>query len=433
MLCRGGSCCCGPLCCAHIDRLFRAVAKLVANALRATQEGFISIMIQDITQAQSVPAGYDGCISTSIVAITIEDTGCGMSQNFVDKLLVHPFTKADPFAVRHRSLSTHARPTLICYLISLQAGTGLGVTLASRTIELLGGVLSMSSEAGRGTVCRIEVPLRLQTETDGSEDGGSGDEYDAFVPPRTVSHAVAVVGFEDDSRPGLVRSGKSLRKQIRARGVSITADLHHAKVIICESECNLADECEDIVTNHAPDLRVIMLGSTNAETPSLECVQLIAVLTKAGIAIDYMRRPVTPLLVERLLMHPEERERQIKAKQTVAAAEGDNSRRPTSEVVLTLQEVAKASLAELPASTGGKGSKETLNPSKNRDKDDKNNDVVKELRVLVVEDNPLNFKLLMSAIKKMGVSVYGAVDGVEGVERFIEHKPVLGELGKWLA
>jgi signal transduction histidine kinase len=76
------------------------VGNLVSNAVRATTEGFISVTAEDVTQINNVPAGYDGMIATSIVAITIEDTGSGMTPEFVKRLMTNPFTKGDSFEVR---------------------------------------------------------------------------------------------------------------------------------------------------------------------------------------------------------------------------------------------------------------------------------------------------------------------------------------------
>ncbi len=72
----------------------------MANAVRATKEGHIAVTAEDITQVNNVPAGYDSVVATSIIAITIEDTGAGMTPEFVTRLMTSPFTKGDSFEVR---------------------------------------------------------------------------------------------------------------------------------------------------------------------------------------------------------------------------------------------------------------------------------------------------------------------------------------------
>jgi signal transduction histidine kinase len=77
----------------------RIVGHLLSNALRATTQGYVAVTVEDVTQVNTLPAGYDSPMTTSIVTITIEDTGCGMSPEFVDRMLATPFTKADEFKV----------------------------------------------------------------------------------------------------------------------------------------------------------------------------------------------------------------------------------------------------------------------------------------------------------------------------------------------
>jgi hypothetical protein len=278
----------------------------------------VAVTVEDITRVNTVPVDYESQMTTTIVTITIEDTGCGMSPEFVDRMLSTPFTKADPFKVCLKLLAGPPAMETDVFSRALQSGAGLGDTLACRTVELLGGVISIQSAINRGTFCRIEVPLRLQNDHACSEDGRDEDEVDAFIPPRPVSHPVAVVGFEEASNPGLIRAGKTMRRQIQASGVDVTSNLVDTRLIICEASYDLAEAHPEVLSHRLLDDRqVILLGSAREPLPSGPCSQLMVTLEVAGITTAYFHRPITPLLVERLLMHPEERERQL---QEVVAA-----------------------------------------------------------------------------------------------------------------
>lgn len=78
---------------------------------------------------------------------TVEDTGIGMTPDQLGRVF-EPFVQADGSTTRR------------------YGGTGLGLTLAQRFAELLGGSLLATSEIGRGSRFDLRVPRQL--------DAGSG-------------------------------------------------------------------------------------------------------------------------------------------------------------------------------------------------------------------------------------------------------------------
>ncbi|MDR2032208.1 MAG: PEP-CTERM system histidine kinase PrsK [Azoarcus sp.] len=119
---------------AHPERLERVIGHVVQNALEATPEdGRVTI-----TLAARDPGR---------VRIVVEDTGCGMSEDFIRERLSHPFetTKA--------------------------SGMGIGVYETRRYVHELGGEVSYESTEGVGTKVSIELPLheRLDTEKEGEK------------------------------------------------------------------------------------------------------------------------------------------------------------------------------------------------------------------------------------------------------------------------
>jgi signal transduction histidine kinase len=106
-----------------IDRSLvgRAVTNMIENALHAMPRG------GDL----HVSAGLTG--GGQIVHLLIRDTGVGMDPAALGRIF-------EPY------FSTKA------------VGTGLGLTIAKRNIELHGGSISVESEPGRGTTVRVELP-----------------------------------------------------------------------------------------------------------------------------------------------------------------------------------------------------------------------------------------------------------------------------------
>ena len=112
----------GPLPPVHVDRTLvaRALANIVENALHAMPaEGRIRVTSE---------------VEGDSVAIRFEDTGFGMDEEALGRVF-------EP------------------YFSTKTTGTGLGLPIARRNIELSGGSISVESEKGRGTAVTIRLPL----------------------------------------------------------------------------------------------------------------------------------------------------------------------------------------------------------------------------------------------------------------------------------
>jgi signal transduction histidine kinase len=100
--------------------LARALTNIIENALHAMPAG-------GRLQLSGRP------LTDEAVELTVSDTGVGMDRVALDRIF-------EPY------FSTRA------------SGTGLGLTIAKRNVELNGGTISVESERGRGTTVRITLP-----------------------------------------------------------------------------------------------------------------------------------------------------------------------------------------------------------------------------------------------------------------------------------
>jgi signal transduction histidine kinase len=105
------------------DRIRRVVMNLLSNALKFTEQGSIAVSAKPV----------DGWIELSVA-----DTGSGIPPED----LPHIF---DEF----RQVESEGRKT--------QEGTGLGLSIAKRSVELLGGTISVESEIGKGTKFTLRI------------------------------------------------------------------------------------------------------------------------------------------------------------------------------------------------------------------------------------------------------------------------------------
>lgn len=105
----------------HEDRLEHVIAHLVQNAIDATgKEGRVLVRLH-----------RDG----GLAVIDVNDTGTGMSPEFIRERLFRPFETTKP------------------------AGMGIGVYESSQYVAGLGGRILIDSQPGQGTRVRVELPL----------------------------------------------------------------------------------------------------------------------------------------------------------------------------------------------------------------------------------------------------------------------------------
>ncbi|MFL9893551.1 transporter substrate-binding domain-containing protein [Paraburkholderia sp. RL17-381-BIF-C] len=115
-------------------RLRQILFNLLGNAIKFTPQGEVDVCVSVVAQA--------GDIQT--LAMTVEDTGIGIAPEVQDKLF-EPFVQAESSTTRRFG------------------GTGLGLTICRKLIDLMGGSLALHSEPGSGT--RITVRLTMAVET----------------------------------------------------------------------------------------------------------------------------------------------------------------------------------------------------------------------------------------------------------------------------
>jgi signal transduction histidine kinase/CheY-like chemotaxis protein/HPt (histidine-containing phosphotransfer) domain-containing protein len=109
-------------------RLTQVVINLLANAIKFTARGSVSLEVE-CDEADA-----------SLVRFTVVDTGIGIDAAKLDRIF-EPFMQADAGVVREFG------------------GTGLGLTITRRIVELMGGHITVTSTPGRGSEFSFAVPL----------------------------------------------------------------------------------------------------------------------------------------------------------------------------------------------------------------------------------------------------------------------------------
>jgi signal transduction histidine kinase/CheY-like chemotaxis protein len=122
-------------------KLRQILINLLGNAIKFTKEGTVKLRLS------AQPADEPG---RARLCFDIEDTGAGMPQHDLGRIF-------EPFEQLRKP--------------GPKSGTGLGLTITRRFVELMGGTLLVESEVGRGSRFVLELPLELagESETYGSE------------------------------------------------------------------------------------------------------------------------------------------------------------------------------------------------------------------------------------------------------------------------
>ena len=115
-------------------RLGQILTNLVNNAVKFTERGEVRVRIDLVEQAGD----------KAKLKFSVRDTGIGMTPEQSAKLF-QPFTQADMSTTRKHG------------------GTGLGLTISRRLIELMGGQIWIESEAGAGSTFAFIVWLEMRS------------------------------------------------------------------------------------------------------------------------------------------------------------------------------------------------------------------------------------------------------------------------------
>lgn len=130
-------------------RVKQIVRNLLSNAFKFTREGGVTVEIRQADTEELASVGLKGAGET--LAISVTDTGIGVPPE-KQALIFEAFQQADGTTSRH------------------YGGTGLGLSISRELARLLGGVITLCSEEGRGSAFTLYLPER---EAPLSADGAS--------------------------------------------------------------------------------------------------------------------------------------------------------------------------------------------------------------------------------------------------------------------
>jgi len=252
-------------------RIRQVLINLIGNALKFTEEGNICLNISIVEQIET---GY-------VLKFTVSDTGIGIP--------------ADKLGVLFESYSQADKSTTRTY-----GGTGLGLTISRKLVELMGGKVSVSSKVGKGSSFGFTLPLLCPDTPDHS--------FILELPPEVQGSKVIIADAEPKHslqiaefltswglRPVIVKSPGECLEEIKATGrdsVKVVFIDHALQNGNAESFCS---KILDVSPEGKKPERVVMLSNKS--------VQATRKLVSEGIS-NYLFKPVLQMdllhMVERL-------------------------------------------------------------------------------------------------------------------------------------
>lgn len=159
----------------------------------------------------------------------------------------------------------------------IQSGSGLGLGLAQRLIELLDGKIALQSTIGnvcgfdsaadsQGTTVQVEVPLRLMNRDHDSDidnvEFNSEGEWEGDLPTMVRKDKIYLAGFIDAGNASIRRLGKSLQRQLKRFEARLTSDVAEAGLVVATAEVEESGALEGLLQSCSPEVQVIVLCQT---------------------------------------------------------------------------------------------------------------------------------------------------------------------------
>src|SRR5262245_47500052 len=313
-------------------RLGQILTNLVNNAVKFTERGEICV------NAEMLEHTGEKCQ----LRFSVRDTGIGMSREQAAKLF-QPFTQADMSTTRKHG------------------GTGLGLTVSRRLVELMGGQIWLDSEPGFGTTFSFTVWLGV------GQQRGQG----RIVPDRLTTLRALIV---DDNA-----AARDIIDDLLKEVVSQTDAVASAPEALAAVKQADADAPYDIVFMdwRMPGMDGLQAARAIKSDVALKHPPAIVMVTAFGR--DEVREEADRLHLDGFLVKPVTRSMLVDALVGAFADAGD-------------QAVAVASATAEGISLTG-------------------------LRVLLVEDNDINQQIAVELLEGVGAKVDVTSNGREAVDR----------------
>ncbi|CAG8959103.1 hypothetical protein HYFRA_00012966 [Hymenoscyphus fraxineus] len=388
----------------------RILMNLFSNALKYTKAGFVRVSLEiDDRRANSGPD------SRETLLLKVRDSGIGISEEFLKHRLFKPFAQED----------------------SLVAGSGLGLSILQHIIRDLGGTIHFVSELGTGTEVIVRLPLTARDPIPAKR----GD-VDILSEVREVVEGFKfrLDGFDrypdiTETPTGILPPEAEAAMLLKSTTQSMLINWFNMEPVLLENKASGID----LVFIMDPGLGDVgvknILDSYDNQMPSKSGKSTAIVLcsgyhrpapklnTCGKFRIFYLQHSCVPHKLAKVLhsafCKSDITEDDLRTGQNTVgellSQAGPSTSQPVDKILLetTKTKDFETSDQKSPSPTNPPDHTSPLpeppNPTPTRPT---------EMRVLLVEDNEINLRLLVATMRKLKIKHYTATNGLEALNTY---------------
>ncbi len=320
-------------------RLQQILVNLIGNAAKFTTEGNITFRIQEAGSMGQERTSQEPTANNEIrLTFSVEDTGIGIAQDKLANIFI-------PFVQAESSISSRF------------GGTGLGLAIAHELVSLMGGVLQVSSQMGKGTIFYFSLPFKIADEISKND---AGDEK-LYLKRCNI----LVV---DDNANALEIISYTLKKQ-------------NVRFTLCQD----STRAFDLLIKAYQEKRPFTLAWLDIDMPELNGIDLAAKIREEK-QLNSLRLIACTSHIEKI----------------------SDSGSPSYFSFIASKPVSSQALQRiLQEASSGYSSENSVCE-------------LAGLRLLVVDDNPLNRFIVRNTMQKLQIDVTEAENGLDGVNKLSE-------------
>jgi signal transduction histidine kinase/DNA-binding response OmpR family regulator len=340
------------------SRLRQVLVNLIGNAIKFTERGEIGLQVEaepsgpcgtGVSPVEAHPEDRDATRDVVTLHFAVRDTGIGIPVA-KQQMIFEAFSQADGSTTRK------------------YGGTGLGLTISSRLVEMMGGRIWVESEIGRGSTFHFTAHFGVS----------------ATVPSEPLAEEASLIGLPvlvvDDNATNRRILGDTLSRwraepTLAENGEAALAALYRARDSGQPFPLVLSDA-------HMPGMDGFALAAQIKQDASLAGATIM-MLTSGGQRGDAAR--CRELGVAAYLTKPM---RRAELKEAVLSVLAGKLFKIAPSRLVTRHSLREARSAGQP---------------------------IKSLRVLLAEDNPVNQQLAVKLLEKRGIKTVVVADGRQAV------------------